>query len=555
MSTSNDSTASDAGGDSDRSPFDEFFCPPLRIPEASAGDGRPPPDPPDPPESGQSGRVPLEALKGQGATLETPDEDDGSPAHPRPPAADTVPAEYFWNEAHDNARLQRENQTLQEKINRLEKENRELRKATGAPPQPADYEPFPVEALPALPAEYVEAASTALDVEPAFVSVPLLSVLSAGVGASARIKLKRSWQEPATLWTAIVAPSGSSKSPALRHALRPVYRHERDARDAYEVAMDRYDPDGDEPKPVRTRYRTGDPTPEAVVRILQENPRGLLLSRDELAAWIGSFDRYSNGAADLQFWIEIWSGDQLSRDRVGDGNITVSNPAVPLTGTIQPQTLKEKLGDLHFQSGFAARLILCRPPVKPKSWTEADVTRDLLDRYGQLLRTLYALEDRMEDGDPALVPLSEEAKDVWIDFHDRENQRVFRESGVARTCRAKAITHAARIALVLHLCRVADGQQEPGPIDAGTMQSGIEVARWCFTETLRVYHELDLRTEAMDPPDQLLSRMDAEFSTSDAKAHAEDFGVSERTIDNWLGTLQAAGKVEKIHRGYYRKTR
>ena len=169
---------------------------------------------------------------------------------------------------------------------------------------PFGFTPFPTDALPAAAAVYVEATSEALDVAPAFLAVPMLSVLSAGVGASARLQLKRSWREPATRWTAVVAPSGSTKSAALQHVLRPVHRKEREARDAYEEVLARYDPNSNEPTPTRTRYRTGDPTTEAVIRILEENPQGVLLARDELAAWLGSFDCYAHGAADLQFWIE-----------------------------------------------------------------------------------------------------------------------------------------------------------------------------------------------------------------------------------------------------------
>lgn len=47
---------------------------------------------------------------------------------------------------------------------------------------------------------------------------------------------------------------------------------------------EREDPDERE-KPTRRRYRTGDATPEAVAQILEENPRGILLARDELGAW------------------------------------------------------------------------------------------------------------------------------------------------------------------------------------------------------------------------------------------------------------------------------
>ena len=57
-----------------------------------------------------------------------------------------------------------------------------------------------------------------------------------------------------------------------------------------------------------------------------------------------------------------------------------------------------------------------------------------------------------------------------------------------------------------------------------------------------------------DPPDQLLRKMDSEFSTAEAKALAPQFEVSERTIDNWISDLREAGKVEKVHRGYYRKS-
>jgi len=457
-----------------------------------------------------------------------------------PTDGDTVPKEWWKDQVGEVERLRDEIQRLED--------------ATGQT-APRGFEPFPVEALPSVPAAYVEAASSALDVHPAFVAVPLLSVLSSGVGSAARLQLKRSWEEPATLWTAIVAPSGSTKSPALRHALRPVYRHEREALEKYEAAMERYDPDSDEQKPVRRRYRTGDPTPEAVVQILQDNPRGLLLSRDELAAWIGSFDRYSSGAADLQFWIELWNGVQVSRDRVGDGNVTVSNPAVPLTGTIQPETLKEKIGELHFQSGFASRLILCRPPVKPKTWTEADVTQDLEDRYGRLLRTLYALEEKMEAGDPFHVGLSSGAKEKWVQFFNQINERLHRDvRSNERAARAKTVNHAARLALIFHLCQVAEGDREAGDVDASTLQDGVTVARWCLSETLRVYQSLDLGTAALDPRDQMLEMLGETFETADAHSLTPHFNdVTNRTIRNWISKLIQEDKVEKLHKGVYRK--
>lgn len=423
----------------------------------------------------------------------------------------------------------------------------------------SQYEPFPASALPDPIQDYVCASARALgeSVPPAMVAVPTLSVLSGAIGDAVRLKLKRTWTEPATLWTTLVAPSGSTKSPAFSHAVRPVFRRELKAKDEYERAIAEWkaqaDPDPQD-KPTRERYRTGDATPEAVVRILGENPRGVLLARDELGAWIGSFDRYVNGAADLQFWVEVWQGFQASRDRVGEGNTTIDTPVVPVTGTIQPGTLKEKLGEIHFDTGFAARLILCQPPTPPKRWTDADVTEEAKDRYAKTLGRLY---DMPRDRVSSLTP---EAKERWISYYNMANASLEeRPEGPTRAVAAKGITHVARLALVLHRCRV-ESRAEPGdpyeigPVDAQSMEAAIEVGRWLTRETLRVYERLGLATEAKSPVQLFLRQLPDQFKTKDAKEVAEENEIPRRTMFDWLDRLQESGTLERIRRGVYRKT-
>jgi len=417
------------------------------------------------------------------------------------------------------------------------------------------YEPFPMDALPNPVRAYVRASTRALgeEVPPAMVAVPTLSVLSGAIGDAARLELKRSWTEPATLWTVLVAPSGSTKSPAFSHSVRPVFRRESEARDEHEKALAEWksqdDPDPQE-RPTRKRFRTGDATPEAVVKILEENPRGVLLARDELGAWIGSFDRYVNGAADLQFWVEVWQGFQASRDRAGEGNTTVDTPAVPVTGTIQPGTLKEKLGEIHFDTGFAARLILCQPPTVSKRWTEADVSRDVRDSYERVLTRLY--------GTPrgSTVALSPEAKRLWVDFYNRANADLeTRPEGPAKAVAAKGITHTARLALVLHLCRKASRETDSNMVvDTESMEAALQVGRWLTEETLRVYRMHNLGAKAKPPIRRFLDRLPDTFETSDAKDIAEEDEIPESTMQNWFNRLQESGDLEKIKHGLYRKT-
>ena len=266
------------------------------------------------------------------------------------------------------------------------------------------------------------------------------------------------------------------------------------------------------------------------------------------------FTSWGHGAAHLQFWIEVWGGEQVSLDRVGEGNITVANPAVPITGTIQPRTLKKKLGALHFQSGFASRLLLCRPPTSAKQWSDADVSEDLDERHQRLLRSLYALEDRGGDEETPMPRLSPAAKERWISFYNEANEQLHREhEGPARSARAKSINHAARLALIFHLCSV-DRAEANEEVERPILSRAITVAQWGLRETLRVYETLGLGAECLDPPERFLQQLPSTFSTSEAKEVAEAEDVARRTLFKWLKELQKDGLLTKIRRGQYQKT-
>jgi hypothetical protein len=522
--------------------------------------------------------------------------DDAAPDEPTPNASTPVdespwgesPWEDFskedlwhaWDGVVDDAvRFQSQRDQLADENQRLEEENEDLRlnnhalvwrlqhygddpsdvvsDATPVPDPEAppeeivpDFEPFPVEALPDVARRYVQAAAEALPTDPAMVGVPLLPVLAGAIGNRAHLHLKRSWREPGTLWTCVVAPSGSTKSPAWRHAVRPLLRWEAEAHREHERQLAEWNaqnaPDARD-RPVRQRYRISDPTPEAAVQVLSEAQRGITLARDELGAWIGSFDRYTSGMSDLHFWIEVYEGTLVSRDRVGEGNTTVADPAVSVCGTIQPGTLKGKLEEVHFDTGFAQRVILCQPPHVAKAWTEADVTTGLQREYEALLRRLQTTPP------DTTITMDAGAKAAWVDFYNTENRRIHvMPEGPARSVRSKGVTHAARLALVLHLCERAN----PADLEVSeaTMRNALTLGQWLTNETLRVYGELSLDENALDPKLRFLNALPDEFKTAEARAIAEADGITERTLYRWLVDLQESGAVRKLKRGLYQKT-
>ena len=59
-----------------------------------------------------------------------------------------------------------------------------------------------------------------------------------------------------------------------------------------------------------------DATIEALAQALEQNPRGVLFLRDELAAWAKGMNQYKGGkGADREHWLSFWNGSPVLINR------------------------------------------------------------------------------------------------------------------------------------------------------------------------------------------------------------------------------------------------
>jgi hypothetical protein len=181
--------------------------------------------------------------------------------------------------------------------------------------------------------------------------------------------------------------SGQQKSPAQGAVTRLLYdRQGRDLEEhaeklkEYQKQLTAYEQDlaewkrkkgdkGDAPEkpeePVCKRIVLSDSTIEAVADRLNDNHRGLLLDRDELSGWLGSYDQYRGGkGSDVSHWLSCYNAKPLLIDRKTSAKKTIFVPraAVSITGGIQPRVLARMLGKQHFENGLAARFGFAMPP-------------------------------------------------------------------------------------------------------------------------------------------------------------------------------------------------
>lgn len=384
----------------------------------------------------------------------------------------------------------------------------------------AEWQPFPVEMLPPVCRRFVKEAAAALGVDASYVALPLLAGLAAAIGNTRRIALSRTWTAPAVLWALIVGESGMLKTPAMKAALMAVTKRQARAMEAYKAAMARYGKEMDahrlavkdwkkdgrmagqdapaEPdRPRMERLCCSDITVEALAERLEDTPRGLLVMRDELSAWLGSFGQYKQGKGrDEANWLSMFDAGNLMVDRkTGDKKVIhVPRAAVCITGGIQPGILQRMFTAEHYESGLAARFLMAMPPRRAKRWTGCDISQAAEEQLGNVFATLWGLAPvRSDDGEarPLNLPLTDEARPVWAAFVNSHGEETADALGPVAAAFSKLEGYAARLALVLALARWAEDPGAlgigPAAVDLESLRAGIAIVEWAKRETRRIY--------------------------------------------------------------------
>ncbi len=396
------------------------------------------------------------------------------------------------------------------------------------------YTPFPTKELPEALRSFVERGAKAIGCDPASLALPALCVCAGILGGSRRLQAKSSWHAPPILWGCVLGESGTIKSPAMRLALAPLRRRAKQEHDRYETllqlakaapvgqAASQTAPDdaskdavtnsdqanqtgrtkSNKAKPVLAakpprRVLVADTTTEALALIAHDNPLGLLLGRDELAALFGGFDRYAaKGGGDEAFFLSAFDGDSVTVDRKTEReHVFVPSMALSIIGTCQPAVYAKLMNSQRRESGLMARFLVVHPPMKAKRWSDHDFDDQIDLSWANVVDRLLDLE-LTTDADGAktawIIGRTDEAHALYRDFFNTHNEEACEEVGDWRAFLAKAEQIPLRLALILHHVRWAQAEEpEEGfdisQIDAATMASAISLTKWFIKEARRVY--------------------------------------------------------------------
>jgi putative DNA primase/helicase len=264
-------------------------------------------------------------------------------------------------------------------------------------------------------------AADRLDAPLEMVAIPAHVMLGGLIGRRLGLCPKRydDWVVVANVWGAIITRPGFLKSPAMHEAKRHLDRlaaaataaHETRAatveveRAIIETAIKKLkneatrreaDPESLRTKlaelqqrlsaavAIPTRFYTNDSTVEKLGVLLNENPTGLLLLRDELAGWLRTLDKPGR-EGDREFFLEAWNGvGRYCVDRIGRGSIDIPALTIGICGTMQPGKLQayvaEALDEGRGADGLLQRFQLLVWPDFDGEWHNVDRPPDLAAR-------------------------------------------------------------------------------------------------------------------------------------------------------------------------------
>lgn len=242
-----------------------------------------------------------------------------------------------------------------------------------------------------------------------YAAISALTAAASIIGNRVRIRPKKfdPWLVVPNLWGAIVGAPGVMKTPAVNEGLiffREIAEKER-IRFENSLKATEFEKEFSEAKkkeiakkmaranliekqelrsefdsmqvqtPTEKRLWTTDVTVEKLGELLNENPDGILILRDELTGWFRMLDRTGH-EQDRAFYLEAWNGEgTFIFDRIGRGKTHVKNLTVSILGTIQPAMIEPYLrGSIegYGDDGLTQRFQLLVYPETPKNYRYVD---------------------------------------------------------------------------------------------------------------------------------------------------------------------------------------
>lgn len=412
--------------------------------------------------------------------------------------------------------------------------------------------------LPAVVQAFAEIKSSQIGCDPAGLVMAALTACAAATPDNVKVKVQahnEEWQEPARLWTAIIGPPSSKKTPILNAASKALRTLDLEMQLEWRAEKRAYNTLPKEqrrdllPPPPR-RLVIEDTTIEAALGILAGSPWGVCVLHDELAGFFGAMEKYGGAgvAHDRTVWLRSFNGGSYVINRKSnedEGGILVPNLSASMLGGIQPDVLK-RLVEQSVDDGMIQRFMPML--LKSASVGKDEPMPDVMIPFEELIRSLH---DRKAD---ILVSFDEEAQAVFAEaqeYHQRLQaiEMVYKQLS---SHIGKYDGIFARLCLLWHCIEHAQSENLPPQINVETAKRVRD-----FLHGFLLKHAFAFYAGTLDSPDghdrlralatHILAHEKTELRNRDVQSSVRSIrGLKDRDIRPLFEQLAALGWLHRV---------
>lgn len=377
---------------------------------------------------------------------------------------------------------------------------------------------FPVDALPAPVAAFVDALAESTQTPPEMSGILSLGILATAFQARYEVQITPDWREPLCLYPVAVAPPGERKSAVISALSGPVYEYEAERREfeAAEIARNRAEREllekalqaaqnsvakgrGDfEAKRQEAldlsaqlanfkdihpfRLMVDDTTPEKLVDMMEMQGGAITVASAEGGVFDGITGQYDR-AANFDIYLKGHARDTISVDRIGRKSNHIAKPRLTMILTIQPSVLHGLMDNATFRGrGLCGRFLyaMCKSKVGRREVSPAPMSGVTRSEYRQFVRRILA------DRGSGIVRLSDDANTIREDYQAYIEKKLGGEWEHMRDWGGKLVGAMVRITALLHLSSFSATE----PISPETMAGATSIAEFLGAHAEAAYQAM-----------------------------------------------------------------
>ena len=434
---------------------------------------------------------------------------------------------------------------------------------------------IPLDAFPAKIQDMILVLSRQENYSIEYMMASLLVAVSTAIGNAVNIRIRGGWVSNSALYMILVGRPGMGKTPPLDFVFRPIRKHDAKAIKQFKLEMEQYNnliernkgkkenttplPD----KPVLRRTIISDFTPEALMRALDDNQRGIVVYVDEIMGMFNAVNQYSRGQL-IEQLLTAFSGKPLDISRCSmPVPIHIEYPFINIVGTMQTTRIHELIEKGYKENGLLDRIIFVYPSSKEiADWQlDEDSSFATFEKYSAMWESIIDkvvslpfAENESGGNTQNILDFSSEAKAYFTNWRNNAIRAVnqIQDDGLVDSRVIKAPMITARLALILQILRWACGEVHKDFVDIDSTKSAIALSEYfesCYADIQKY-----MLNESIEPQKkELLDCLSVTFTTSDAIQAGKEVGLSERSVMYSLVNLATNKIIKKVKRGEYEK--